>query len=176
MKKIFIVGDSGSHSVTKAVITALGSCGGVLVCDRGRIYENGSSPDFFVICLSKLSELRCNGGIAVFCRALSGVDSDAPMEGFTAITDAENRSALNILKDKSIPVVGCSVSGCDSLCLSGIDGLYRLISLRRMLPPGAVEPHEFAVRLKKNIPHYALLAACAVLLLCGVDSENGYCF
>ncbi len=37
-----------------------------------------------------------------------------------------------------------------------------------------LEPHDFTVRLMSKLSPNRILAVCAVLLICGIDSENGY--
>lgn len=180
MKKIVICGDCGSKVLTRTVIRACSSCGGAFVCDGAKIYETKQNPKFLIVTTYTLTDIRCGSGIMVFGKALCRVRTSISMGTMIPIVDTSNAEALTILKGSGSSVVGCSMSGHDTISVSGIKNFpTKLISLQRSVKTvdgNIIEPHEFSVKLSREIPVYPLLAACSVLLLSGEPSIDGYRF
>ena len=178
MKKVIICGDCGSRAVTRAVIRACSESGGAFVCDGAKIYETCPDPKFLIITACTLTDISCNDGIIVFGKALCQIRPDIKIGTMIPVVDTSNIDALTLLKGSNACVVGCSMSGHDTISVSGIkDFPSKLISLQRNVRPidgETIEPHEFTVRLSREIPVYPLLASCSVLLLSGEPSGNGY--
>ncbi len=180
MKNVVIFGDCGSRSLTRAVISACKSSGGVFAIENGRIYETSDNPIFMVLSTDNISEIRCKKGIIVFGKMLNKSGCNLKIESMIPIIDTSNINAVNIVRNLKTAAVGCSMSGHDTISVSGLTGFSsKIISLQRTiktLDGEIVEPHDFVVKPSDEIPIYPLLAGCSVLLLSGISTLNGYRF
>ncbi|MDD6490110.1 MAG: hypothetical protein PUG48_09930 [Clostridia bacterium] len=179
MKKIVICGDCGSESLTRAIISACKNNGGAAVVSGNGISETNDNPYFLIAKLHNPYEINCKGGIIVFGKAVEN-KTKINAEKTVAVLDTANTNALNIVRDSGCAVIGCSMSGHDTISVSGLAGFpTKMISLQRTirtLDGDIIEPHDFQVKLKEEMPVYPLLAGCAVLLLGGISSADGYSF
>ena len=174
MKKIFVSGDENGV-LTDTIVSACTNYGGALVIDKNRIYETGKVPSFMLLRVGAPLKIDC-GGILVAGDGFSGGISPINSQGIITVADSDNTDALPFLKDLNGTVIGCSMSPCDTVSLSCNKDSH-IVSVRRCIttPDGLfIEPCEISVDCKKNIPVYPLLAACCVLLLCGVPCDKGY--
>lgn len=178
MKKIIICGDCGSRKLTKAIIKACTKTGGAFVCDGARIYETGKNAEYLVVSTCTLTDISCESGIIVFGKALCQVHPDIDIGNMIPVIDTENTDARKLLHKSGKAVVGCSMSGRDTISVSGIMSFpSKLISLQRSVrgtDGEIIEPHEFSVKMSEEMPIFPMLAACSVLLLSGNNSERGY--
>lgn len=180
MKKIIICGDCGSKSLTKAVLKACSANGGVFAVFEKRIFETSVNPEFLVIS-EKMSEIDCDGGIIVFGKSIDSEYKNMKIGRMISVLDTSNINALNIVHNSGSAAVGCSMSGYDTLSVSGLADFpaKKMISLQRSLRTldgEIIEPHDFLVKLTEEIPVYPLLASCSVLLLSGICTAEGYEF
>ncbi|MGN1458412.1 MAG: hypothetical protein ACI4XP_10775 [Acutalibacteraceae bacterium] len=179
MKKIVICGDCGSESLTRAIISACKNNGGVAVVSENGISETNDNPYFLIVKLQNPYEINCKNGIIVFGKAV-GNKTKIKTEKTVALLDTANTNALSIVRGSGCAVIGCSMSGHDTISVSGLAGFpTKMISLQRTirtLDGDIIEPHDFRVRLKEEISVYPLLAGCGVLLLSGISSADGYSF
>lgn len=176
MKTIVICGDCGTRELTETIIRGCSKQGGALVLDGTSLYETCSSPAFCVMSVNSLSELHCSG-LLVLGRALCQVRPDLRLGNMLSVTESDNENALSLLRQSGSPVIGCSMSGCDTLTLSCLDENGALVSLQRSvctLGGTLIEPCEIKLRLSKETALFPLLAACAVLLLSDIPCEKGY--
>lgn len=180
MKKIVICGDCGSKSLTRAIISACKNNGGAAVVSGNGIFETNDNPSFLIAELHNPYEINCKNGIIVFGKAVDENKTKINAEKTVALLDTANTNALNIVRDSGSVVIGCSMSGHDTISVSGLAGFpTKMISLQRTirtLDGDIIEPHDFQVRLTEEIPVYPLLAGCGVLLLGGIGSADGYSF
>ncbi len=180
MKKVVICGDSDSGILTQTIVRACSNSGGVLYCDGKKMNEMVQNPEFIILSLPVLTEMNCRDGILILGNTLTHINQNIDLYGMIPVVDTSDRAALHFLSKKRISAVGCSMSSYDTLSLSGVkDFSSKLVSLQRSIRTveGCIlEPHEFVVRLSEEIPVYPLLAACAVLLLSGKSSSEGYWF
>ncbi len=73
----------------------------------------------------------------------------------------------------------CGTSVKDTLSVASLDYTNAVISLQRglvTLSGELLEPHDIKVLLQSPIGVFPLLACCAVLLLAGEPSADGYFF
>ena len=176
MKNIIICGDCGSRILTKAIINACAVNGGAVVSDGNKIYETSENPEFLVISVDKISETDCRSGVIVFGKMQDKINTDIKIGGLIPIIDTSNINALNIVRNSGIAAIGCSMSGHDTISISGLTGFpTKMVSLQRTvktLDGEVIEPHDFLVRLSEEMPIYPLLASCSVLLLSGISTLN----
>ena len=180
MKKIVVCGDCGSKSLTRAIIRACENNGGAAVVSENGIFETNENPYFIVAELQSPYEINLDSGIIVFGKAINREITIKKTGKNVAVLDTANTNALNIVQKSGITVIGCSMSGHDTISVSGLAGFpAKMISLQRTvrtLDGDIIEPHDFRVELKEEIPIYPLLAGCAVLLLGGISTTDGYSF
>ena len=167
MKNIIICGDSRDRRLTDAVISACKDMGGVFVNDGESIYSDSESPDICITCTESF-KLIDTGGIVIFGNGFAEPDGKCTVKGAVCITDSSNKAALKILAGSECYVIGCSMSGRDTLSISCITDEYMLVSLQRnirTLDGDIAEPCEIKMAVDGNIPPFTVLAVCAVLLL-----------
>ncbi len=180
MIKIIVCGDCGSRAVTKSILRVCKAYGGALVCDSGQIYETESNPKFLLISANALTDICCEKAIVVLGKALCQIQPDMNIGNTSVVVDTGNQDGIHLLSGKKVSVIGCSMSGHDTLNASGINSFpNKMVSLQRNIQTVSgeiIEPHEFKVTLKEELTLYPLLSACAVLLLSGENSDSGYVF
>ena len=185
MNKIIVCGDCGSKSLTRTIIRTCSNYGGVVVVSENGVFETNENPSFLVaelknLCEKNPCELDFENGIIVFGKAVSEKVCIKKTSKNVVVLDTANSNALNIVRGRGVAVIGCSMSGHDTISVSGLAGFpTKMISLQRSvrtLDGDIIEPHDFRVKLSEEIPIYPLLAGCAVLLLGGVSSAGGYSF
>ena len=176
MKSIVICGDSGDGILTHTIISACEHYGGVLTADGGMIRPKGKEPDFLVRNVDTLSAVD-GKGILVLGERLCPVPPDVQIGNVITIVDSNNQGALHLLKRTGKTVIGCSMSDRDTMTLSERNESGCLVCVRRTLTTWdgqTIEPCEIPVSVGEEIPVFAVLAACGVLLLCDIPCEEGY--
>ena len=173
MKNVVICGDCGSKVLTKSIINACTANGGALVVDSNRIYETSESPRFLIVVADNISETDCRSGVIVFGKMQNKINN-IKIGRLVPIIDTSDVNALNIVRNSGTAAIGCSMSGHDTISISGLTGFpTKMVSLQRTiktLDGEIIEPHDFLVRLSQEIPIYPLLASCSVLLLSGIST------
>ncbi len=175
MNRIIICGDEDG-TLTKTVVYACARYGGAFVCDGDSVYQTKDDPAFTVITRSSLSYADF-GGVIVFGDTPVLSSMKIGVSGAVAVTDSGNKSVLTTLSGTASEVIGCSMSEWDTVSLSSCEDGEWVVSLRRSIrsPDESItDPCEIAVRGDRGLPLYSVMAACCVLLLCGVPHENGY--
>jgi hypothetical protein len=97
--------------------------------------------------------------------------------GIPAVFSSHSGQAAEQLKGAPVIPVACGTSPRDTLSVASLTEGDATVSLLRSLCAlngELLEPKDVPVRLSRSIGTYPLLAACAVCLLCGIDSEQGY--
>lgn len=174
-RTVVICGDCGEKELTSEIVRACSENGGALVCDGDRIYSTCEEPSFLIFSVCTLSDLYIPDCIVVLGKALLQIRDDIDLSGNICIIDGENSDSIRFAAAVKADVIGCSMSGHDSLTVSsfGEDGTA-IITLRRSIDTSCchIEPCEFKVKRKENNNIYPLLASCAVLMLGGRLTEN----
>lgn len=176
MKNVVICGDGKDRRLTLTIADACIEYGGALVLDGKSIIQTCSEPAFCITSVSSPQRLACPG-VIVFGQELSGVSTELDTGTMLAVTDSSNAAALSILKRCASPVIGCSMSGYDTVSLSCADGPSKLVCLQRSvitISGQLIEPCEISLKAPEDIPVYPLLAACSVLMLHDIPHEDGY--
>lgn len=172
MQNIIILGDYSSGILTETIIDFCSANGGVLYSGGSRLYKTNEAPAFQIFSLISVSELNMPGSIVVFGSSLDGISEDIDLYGCTAVLDSSNAAALRRVSMYGCGAVGCSMSGHDTLTVSGMtDESTIMLSLRRTLKTagGMIEPYDFIVKIQPDTPVYPVLAAAAVILLSGTE-------
>ena len=175
MVKVVICGDCGSKTLTRAVVGACSAYGGAVVIDGDRIYQTCEEPKYLIFVMCTLADLYLPGSIVVFGKALMQIQNNINLNDTICVRDSDNSDAVAIIGASGARAIGCSMSGPDTLSISGFtDENTALVSLRRSIKTagGIVEPHDFIVRTDKGLPVYPILAASAVLLSGGTVNEG----
>lgn len=166
-RTIIIAGDSEDRSLTKDIISVCSKNGGAFVVDRDRIYRTVSEPFYRILNLSENSlgvESEC---IMIVGRKASDVDIE--IEGGTdciCILDSDDRAATAFTKKIGAAAVGCSMSGTDTLTVSGFnDTGEAVVTLLRPLKNYC--PGDYVVDRYEGQDVYNILACTAVLMLTG---------
>ncbi|HIT53019.1 MAG TPA: hypothetical protein IAD07_03675 [Candidatus Fimivicinus intestinavium] len=177
MIPIFLLGEESDAAIRLPLCRVLERHGGVLHICNGHAAQYAIGPARFLLYeTSKLDTLQAEGTILLFktrqpaCRhplTLSG--------GVTAILETENEAAARRLLHTGSTALTCGLTARDTLTLSSISDTAPVVSIQRtitMLNGRILEPCEKRVRLHTPLAGYALLSACAVLLLAGQASEG----
>lgn len=173
MKNIIICGDSHDRRLTDTIISSLKNIGGVFVNDGKNIYATSEKPEFSITCTEKFKSIDISG-IVIFGNDIIEPDEKCDVKNAVCITDSSNKAALNILKNSECCVIGCSMSGRDTLTISCITDENKLISLQRnirTLDGDTAEPCEIKIFSSADMPAFTALAVCAVYILCGLPYE-----
>ena len=99
--------------------------------------------------------------------------------GIPAVFSSRCEKAAEQLKGAPVIPVACGTSSKDTLSVASLTEGSACVSLLRSLctlTGEILEPKDISVALQREMGTYSLLAACAVCLLCGIDSEPGYRF
>ena len=169
-RTVVICGDCGEKELTSEIVRVCSENGGALVCDGNRIYTTCKEPYCLIFSVCALSDLYIPDCIVVLGKALLQIRNDIDLTGNICIIDGENSDSIHFAANVKADVIGCSMSGHDSLTVSsfGEDG-SAIVTLRRSINTGSfqAEPCEFRVKRRIDDNIYPMLAAGAVLLLGG---------
>lgn len=177
MIEIVLCGDPADTSVSSAMVPALARCGGVRFQSSERIYGMGETPDFLIFDCAQMPKIELKSGILVFKNSFHSRGPAELPPGFLCVLESKNTRAAKFLEGTNAAVVTCGTGARDTLSVAGLDGAAAALSLQRNLEPlggGVLEPHDFTVKLLAERSPHQILAVCAVLLIAGVDSSNGY--
>lgn len=188
MKKILIFDnefDENNGILTDTILQVCKKYGGVLFVGRHKIFQTCENPDFLIMQIYDFSEINLSGVISVFGNDYkNNCNQKLNIHNMTSIVDTSvnTKNILKFVSEIGGTAISCSMCGHDTVTVSGIEENENfneyLISLTRCVKTisgNIIEPHDFRVRTdKKEI--YPILAACGVLILCGIDSMKGYDF
>ena len=166
VKTVIICGDCGDKTLTREIVRICSNNGGALVCDGDRIYQTTDDPFFLIFSMCTLSDIFLPGSIVVLGKALIQIRQDMDLSDCVCIIDGENRDSAVFAASFGGDTVGCSMSGHDTLTISGFNGDGTAVAaLRRRI--GEYEPGEYIVDRYDRDNMYPVLAGTAVLLLSG---------
>lgn len=165
MQNIVINGDVGERKLTESIIKACKVNGGVLVCDKGKVYSTCENPRFFIV--TDIYEMSCRG-IVVLGEDVGEMKID---ENTAVIVESENVKGLEILKKQGCKnVVTCSMNRRATLSMSSVYP-EKVISLQRAVKTfdGKVtEPFEFKADIDIG-EIYPTLAVGGIMILSGLE-------
>ncbi|MDU7339122.1 MAG: hypothetical protein E7L17_13530 [Clostridium sp.] len=182
MKTIVLCGKQSDTALSQVLLKVLRRHGRVQYFN-GTHLKNipGIAQEVFCIYdCEKLPVIDTPNTILVFKNSFipSTEKSELPY-GIPAVFSSRCEKAVEqLLGEPVIPVV-CGTSSKDTLSVASLSDGSACVSLLRSLctlTDEILEPKDITVVLQKEIGTYSLLAACAVCLLCGIESENGYSF
>ncbi len=166
-RTIIIAGDSEDSILTNDIISVCSKNGGVFVIDGDRIYRTVSEPFFRIMKLSG-EKLRI-GSECIIVVGREAAETDIEIESGTdciCILDSDDRSAAAFTKKIGAAAVGCSMSGTDTLTVSGFnDTGEAVVTLLRPLKNYC--PGDYVVDRYEEQDVYNILACTAVLMLTG---------
>lgn len=175
---IILCGDPAEQSVTQALLTALSLYGGVHFFSGEKISEGGAASDFLLGEYPYVPRIELSRGILLLKNSLRPQREPVSLpEGFCCVLESRNRNAAELLQGTGAVVVSCGMGAKDTLSVAGLESTGAALSLQRNLVTqggSVLEPHDFNVAFSEPRTPYQALLVSAVLLLAGVDSQNGY--
>jgi hypothetical protein len=177
MVNIILCGDVKDTSVSQALISALSTYGGVIYSSPERVFQSGSTPQYFLFEYETLPEIGLQNGIVLFKNSMLPQKPVALPSDFLYILETKNVRAAAFLKGSGVTVVTCGTSSKETLSIAGLEEDTAVLSLQRTLKTldgQMVEPHDFTVKFSGSRSPHQLLTVCAVLLIAGEDSLKGY--
>jgi hypothetical protein len=186
MMTVMLCGGDEDDVVSNAVVRALTEYGGVqyFTGKELAVRPEGKAPRFLLYNYASLPRHAGISGILVFKNSFEEHWEHNPharlsASGLVPVLDAQNHKAAAVLKGTGKIAITCGMAARDTLSIASLEDNGAVVSLQRQLltvTGELLEPHDFKIYLKQRLAVYPLLASCAVLLLAGVPSAEGYCF
>lgn len=187
MHTVLLYGEEKNCAVTNALLAAIrkkdGSALHITSKTVSMIPPQAKALDFLLLDGFPFENLHVGRGVVVFRRDIPFFTNVSHIpENFFAVADPTSEDAVRALKKSCMQAVTCGFSRRDTLTFSSFGGEEAVVSLQRALTTldgEQLEPREIPVRLggepeKGNGGEYAVLAAAAVLLLCGEMPDGGF--
>lgn len=178
MNSILLLGDAQNHTFRNALLPVLERYGGVLYVGERQIFRLiAEKPAFFVYDCERMPELHLDRGLLLFTGSCPQTAPILLPSGICSILESGNQQAAALLQNSKSPVVTCGMSTKDTLSVASVEEDGAVLSLQRnvsTLDGRLVEPHDFRVSFRAGMRSQQLLSISMILLLCGVDSGNGY--
>lgn len=178
MTNIILCGKEKDASIAGALLPALSRYGGVQYCSGNRIsFLGGDKIKFLVYDCEKLPQIELKRGIILFKNSFRASEQIDIPEGFLCVLEMKNVHAAALLSSTGTPAITCGTNSKDTLSIAGLDETSAALSLQRSMRTvdGALlEPHDFTVEFTATLSPSRILAVCAVLLISGIDSVQGY--
>ncbi|MCI8497286.1 MAG: hypothetical protein HFE85_03410 [Clostridiales bacterium] len=180
MTNVVVYGNTQEKDLESALIGALSAYGGVEYIGPGLMSGYAIQKDpAFLLCRSaapfNLCLKRC---VVVFCRGIPPQPLELPQES-VCIVESGNTEALSLLHDCGCTVLSCGMSRLDTLSVSSLKTVSAAVSIQReifTLHGQTIDPGDIPVNLSLPLDAYSLSAAVGVLLLAGIDPQNGFAF
>lgn len=173
MNTVILFGITGGY-VAEEIKRIISHYGIVAICGT-RVDIESSNPNFLIIEYSTRVNLNGGKGMVVFIGEVGTSCTLNVPKNFKGIVYSGDRGALEVLQRSGLDAITCGMSNKDTIILSSIGQSSASVCLQRKistLDGNIVEPCEYPVRLKNKITDYALLAAFAILLLCGIEPKD----
>ncbi|WP_416201135.1 MAG: hypothetical protein ACFWUD_02355 [Thermocaproicibacter melissae] len=177
MTNVLLCGDPTDTSITDALIPALATYGGVCYFRSGVAEQYGENGHFCLLESVEVPKITLPRGILVLKDKLSATACAEVPDNFVCVIGSGNKQAAQMLCRSKAAVVTCGTGMTDTLSLAGIDSSSACVSLQRnliTLQGNLIEPLDFSVNLSQQRTPQQILFVSAVLLLAGVDVEQGY--
>lgn len=180
MKTIVLCGKREDTTLTAAVIGTLQRYGRVQYYNGEELGSvSGEGKESFCVYDSvNLPAVHAPQTLLVFKNSFCATAEPICLpHGIPAVFSSHSGQAAEQLKGAPVIPVACGTSTKDTLSVASLTEGDATVSLLRTLctlTGELLEPKDVPVRLGRPIGTYPLLAACAVCLLCGIDSEQGY--
>lgn len=181
MTTVVLFGSAGKDAIGDGMARVLSAFGGAVYYSGSRLFlPEGEKKARFCIYETEEMLVESNAkGIFVFKNSLpDGISGRLP-KGFVPVLDAKNLRAAALLKGAENIALTCGSSVKNTLSIASLDYTRAVLSLQRGLTALAgekLEPHDITVNLRSPLGVFPLLVCCAVLLLAGEPSAEGYSF
>jgi hypothetical protein len=181
MTTIFLCGKRSDNAVSDVLAGALRQYGMVQYFngDVLKRYSEKTEPEFCIYDCEELPKLELPSGILLFKNSfLPTKKPEIPM-GFLTVFGSHNSRAASALKGTGLIAVACGTSAKDTLSVASLTDSSACVSLQRnvrTVTGEVLEPRDISIELCRQLGPYSLLATCAVFLLAGVPSDDGYRF
>ena len=177
MHTVILFGAKKEKQTGEPLYEALSKNGGACFTGTARLESGGENPRFLLYEYESLPELALEKGIIIFKNEIAKFSRFHIPNGFTAVVDSENASALSLLKQQQrIQTITCGMSSHDTISISSVSEDSAAVSLQRAirrLDGTTMEACEIPIKFSKSPGDYAILCCCAVLLLTGTDVRPG---
>ncbi len=178
MTNIILCGKTTDTSISDALLPALYAHGNVQYYSPQRLTRhNDETIKFLVYDCEKIPDIELDKGILLFKNSFDSRGQACVPSGFSCVPETKNLHAAAMLQGTDAAAITCGTSPKDTISIAGLDESNAALSLQRSIitVDGTVlEPHDFTVKLVSKLGPHRILAVCAVLLIAGIDSFQGY--
>ena len=178
MTNIILCGKAIDTSISCALLPALARYGGVQYYSPERLARLGDDKmQFLLYDCEKLPQIEINNGIILFKNSFDSPEQIKIPSGFLCILEMKNIHAAEMLNSTGTAAITCGTNSKDTLSIAGLNETSAALSLQRNIitvDGSILEPHDFTVKLLSKLSPSRILAVCAVLLISGIDSAQGY--
>ena len=178
MTNIFLCGKSNDNSISYALLSALQKYGGVQYCSSDRAVRLGNQKlKFLIYDCENLPNIELEKGIILFKNSFTFTKKSFIPNTFLCVLEMKNTHALKMLEGTGKVAITYGTSAKDTLSFAGLNDTNAIVSLQRnviTLDGKMLEPHDFTINLLSDSSPSRILAVCAVLLLSGQDSSQGF--
>lgn len=178
MTNIILCGKANDTSISSALLPALSRYGGVQYYNINHLAILGSNKMKFILYdCEKLPQIELDSGIIIFKNSFNDSQQIKIPSGFSCILETKNIHAAELLNSAGAVAITCGTNSKDTLSIAGLDETSAALSLQRSVMTiggNVLEPHDFTVKFKEQLSPNRILAVCAVLLISGIDSVQGY--
>ncbi len=181
MTTVVLCGKKNDEAVSRPLLKALSHYGGALYFN-GKTLQNfqesgEGAPYFTVYDCEEIPEIKLEKGILLFKNSFCGTTARSVPAGILTVFESYNGKAAEALKGTGVVAITCGTSAKDTLSVASLDETSATVSLQRTVKDiaGAIlEPRDVTVELDSLLSPYQLLAVCSVLMLSGLDPNDGY--
>lgn len=175
MKTVYLFGTAKDQALSFLLRTAFSARGGTMYISGRGICIDGAQPAFLLCETEHFPQIEPEEGIFALKAGTKTAGRLRIPPGFVAVADADSVAALTLLERQHAAAVTCGLSSFDTVTLSSRNGSAAVVSVQRPIAaPGdvVVEPCEIPVNLAEGEEPYTVMAACAILLMCGVPESE----
>lgn len=179
MGNIVIYGSKDDNVINDILVNAILNYANVFYNEELLQSKSANNPGIIYNVESKenIDKSKSGGDIIVFKNSFESTDGIGLSNGNIVIIDSQNTQAVKVLSGTDNVVITCGMSMRDTLSISSFELSEATVSLQREvqnLNCDAIEPREFKVALANDIGVYPILSCCAVLLMLGMPTDDGY--
>lgn len=126
---------------------------------------------FTVISKNKTCDIDIKKGVVIICDDTDKFDKQSLPIGLIGICEENNKNALKLFKQNTIPVICCGISPKNTVTISSFDDEVLQISLQRTITNFKgkdIGPAEFKIKLKKRYNPFSVMACISILIINGI--------
>ena len=181
MTTVVLCGAEKDDGISRAMERVLSQYGGVQRYNGRQLIgdKNSAAPRFLLYESAHIPLVQNLRGILIFKNSFAYREKEKIPSRLIPVLDAQNTEAISVLTGTGCVAISCGMSTRDTLSVASFDYLSAVVSLQRdlkILTGHVLEPHDITLSLTEQIGVYPLLSICAVLLLSGESSVEGYHF